>query len=67
MRRNKIVYSLCIGDIQEVAEEELNRKLTDEELKKVVDKVGDYISWYDAISYTFDALKLTESDECEKD
>jgi len=60
MRRNKIIYSLCAGDIQDVAEDELNRKLTEDELKKVVDKVGDYISWYDVISLTFLDLGLKQ-------
>jgi len=65
MRKDKIVYSICIGDIQEVAQDELNRKLTEEELKKVIDKMGDYITWYDAISYSFDALELKEAEEDE--
>lgn len=63
MRRNKIIYSLNIGDIQDVAEESLERKLTDEELKKVIDRVGDFISWYNAIDYTFSDLGLKPKDE----
>jgi len=65
VRRNKIIYSLCVADLQEVAGDELNRKLTEDELKRVVDKVGNYISWYDAISLTFSdlGLKATEEDE----
>ncbi|MFA6026915.1 MAG: hypothetical protein WC727_10810 [Ignavibacteriaceae bacterium] len=63
MRRNKIIYSLCIADLQDVAEDELNRKLTKDELKRVVDKVGDYISWYDAISLTFLDLGLKAEEE----
>lgn len=65
MRRNKIIYSICVGDIQDVAEDKLNRKLSEDELKRVVDKVGDYISWYDAISLTFLdlGLKATEEEE----
>ncbi len=62
MRKDKIVYSLCIADIQEVAEDELCRKLTDDELKKVIDKMGDYISWYDSISNTFQALEFKEAE-----
>jgi hypothetical protein len=67
MRKDKIVYSICIGDIQEVAQDELNRKLTEEELKKAIDKMGDYITWYDSISYTFDALGLKEAEETEEE
>lgn len=63
MRKDKIVYSINIGDIQQVAEDELHRKLNDDELKQVIDKMGDYITWYDAISYSFDALDLKEAEE----
>ncbi|MHB8578547.1 MAG: hypothetical protein ACYDA4_01640 [Ignavibacteriaceae bacterium] len=63
MRRDKIVYSLCIGDIQDVAEEKLERKLDEQELKEVVDKVGDYIPWFDAIENTFDDLNLKLKDQ----
>ena len=67
MRRNKIIYSLCIADLQDVAEDELNRKLTEDELKRVVDKVGDYISWNDAISLTFLDLGLKAAEEDEEE
>ncbi|MCK9426393.1 MAG: hypothetical protein M0Q21_10175 [Ignavibacteriaceae bacterium] len=63
MRRNKIIYSLCVGDIQDAAEDELNRKLTEEELKKVINRVGDYISWYDAIELTLSELNLEPAEE----
>lgn len=62
LKKDKVVYSLKIADIQEVAEDELCRKLTDDELKKVIDKMGDYISWYDSISNTFQALELKEAE-----
>ena len=66
MRRNKIIYSLCIGDIQDVAEDNLNRKLTEDELKRVVDRVGDYISWYDAIELTLSELNIEPAEEEEE-
>lgn len=65
MRKNKIIYSLCIGDIQDVAEDNLNRKLTEDELKKVVNRVGDYISWYDAIELTLSELNIEPAEEKE--
>ena len=46
---SKIIYSINIEDIQNVAEEELGRKLSERELKIVADKIGDYIDWYGAI------------------
>ena len=46
---SKIIYSINIEDVQNVAEEELERKLTKKELKIIEDKLGDYIDWYEAI------------------
>lgn len=43
-----ILYSISVEDIRQVAEEEELRELTDEEIKLVGDKIGDYIGWYDA-------------------
>jgi hypothetical protein len=45
----KIIYSLCIEDLQNVAIEELDRKLTPKELLILEDKIGDYIDWYSVI------------------
>lgn len=49
MKPSKIIYSLNIEDVQNVAEQELERALTKKELKIIEDKVGDYIDWYEAI------------------
>ena len=46
---SRIIYSINIEDIQNVAEEELGRKLSERELEIVKDKIGDYIDWYGAI------------------
>lgn len=46
----RIVYSLSVEDLQHVAYDELERELTEEEIKHVEEKLGDYISWYEAIS-----------------
>lgn len=50
MKPSKIIYSLNIEDVQNVAEEELGRQASKKELKIVEDKVGDYIDWHEAIS-----------------
>ena len=63
MRKNKKVYWIDVNDIQEIAEQDLNRKLTDEELEKVIDKMGNYINWADGISLAFDVLKLEKAEE----
>lgn len=52
MKPSKIIYSINIEDVQNVAEEELGRELIEKELKIVEDKVGDYIDWYSAIDMT---------------
>jgi len=41
-----------------VAKQELNRKFSDEELKMVEMKLGDYIDWYEAINTTI--LEITK-------
>ena len=47
---SKIVYSINIEDVQNVAEQELGRELNKKELKIIEDKIGDYIDWYEAIN-----------------
>ncbi len=44
-----IVYSLNVDDIQSVAEEEISRQLTDDELNRVIDNLPGYINWQSAI------------------
>ena len=55
-KKDKVIYYISVSDIQEVAEEELDRELSLEEIKLVQDRVGDYISWYDAILLTINDL-----------
>ena len=52
--KNDVVYSIKIEDIQNVAEQELNRELTPEEVKLITNRIGDYISWYDAVALAID-------------
>lgn len=49
MRKDKIIYSICIGDIQKVARGLYTRELTDRELEKVGNHIGDLIDWSDLI------------------
>lgn len=58
MNGKKIIYSINIEDVQNVAEQELDRKLTEEELRLVEDRLGDYVGWYEAILHAIDELKL---------
>ena len=56
MKEDKIIYSINIEDVQTVAKQELNRKLSDDELKIVEMKLGDYINWYEAINTTINEI-----------
>ena len=50
MKDNKIVYSLTVGDIQTVANQELERKLSSEEIENIIEAIAEKINWYDAIA-----------------
>lgn len=47
--KDKIVYSLTVEDLQTVASEVLERELSEDEIAKVEENLGDYIRWFDAI------------------
>ncbi len=49
MRSDKIIYKLMVEDIQTVAEDTIERKLTDKEINSIIDDIAMRISWYDAI------------------
>lgn len=49
---SKVIYSINIEDVQNVADQELDRELTEKELRIVEDKLGDYVDWYGAIDMT---------------
>ena len=68
MKPSKIIYSLNIEDVQNVAEEELGRQASKRELKIVEDKVGDYIDWHEAISLSLnDAVSSQKSKKRDND
>lgn len=46
----KIIYKLTVKDIQNVAMELLNRKLTRVEVEKIIGPIEEKITWYDAIA-----------------
>ena len=59
---SRVIYSLSIEDVQNVAEEELGRRASKKELKIIEDKVGDYIDWHEAISRSLnDAVSSQKS------
>jgi hypothetical protein len=48
---NEVIYYLTMADLQRVSNESLNRNLTKDEIEKVIEKLPDYISWYESIDY----------------
>jgi len=44
-----IIYSLCIEDLQNVANGVLCRELNANEISTLKDKIGDHIDWYGVI------------------
>jgi hypothetical protein len=50
MNKNKIIYLITGKDIQNVAEQELNRTLSDIEIKQLVEPIEEKINWYDVIA-----------------
>ncbi len=57
-KREKIIYSITVEDVQNVAQEELERKLNKDELRLVEDKLGDHIDWYEAILYSINLAQI---------
>jgi len=56
MKVDKIVYSMNVEDVQNVAEEQLGRELTEKEVNFVEDRLGDYVDWYDSICFVLNDL-----------
>ena len=54
----RIIYSINVEDIQTVADEVLKRPLTEAEIAKIEDAVGENISWFDAIEQAMIDNKL---------
>jgi len=50
MKNKNILYSLNISDIQTVAIQEINRKLTVSEIEIIKGVICEKINWYDAIA-----------------
>jgi hypothetical protein len=56
--KEEIIYQITVEDLQEVANQELERKLTSEEIELVKEKIAERIPWYDAIADSIsDTLK----------
>lgn len=50
LNNDYILYSINVEDAQDVANETIDRDLTDSEIKKVEEKLGDYLpNWFDLL------------------
>ena len=57
-KKSKVIYSVNVEDLQTVAEQELERELTNDEIEIVEKRLGDYLDWYGAIASTLnEAIK----------
>jgi len=45
-----IIYQLTVKDIQTVANQVLERNLTNNEIERIIDLIAENISWYEVIS-----------------
>lgn len=50
MKKSKIIYSINVEDIQTVALDEIERTLSEDEIERIKNCIGDKIQWYDTIA-----------------
>lgn len=50
----KIIYQLTVTDIQTVANNELGRELSLDEIDSIQEKIAEKIAWYDVIADSID-------------
>jgi hypothetical protein len=61
---DKVFYSLSYEDVQNIAEEDLGRELTENEIESVVDEISERINWATAISdVLLGKFRLVESND----
>ncbi len=55
IKSNYVLYSINVEDAQDVANEIIDRDLTDSEIKKVEERLGDYLpNWFDLMEMAID-------------
>lgn len=55
-KKDKVIYQLTIEDIQNVADQELERELSSQEIDLLIARIAEKIHWYDAIAETINEL-----------
>ncbi len=53
---DEVIYFLTIEDVQNVAEQELDRELSAKEIALIEERVAENIPWYDAIAEAINEL-----------
>lgn len=61
--KSQIFYSLNIEDLQNVAEETLDRELTEEEIHRIITLVEQRMLWYDVIEDAINEVITGEKHE----
>lgn len=59
---DEIIYSICVEDIQTVAEEHIERELTFDEIESIKDLIAEKIDWYGAIAEAINAKIKTDEE-----
>ena len=50
IKNDYVLYSINVEDVQDVANDTIDRDLTDDKIKKVEERIGDYFSnWFDLL------------------
>ena len=57
---HKVIYQLTVKDVQDVAEQELGRNLSIQEIAMLQDRIANKISWYEVIAESIDEM-ITET------
>ena len=55
LNKDYVLYSINVEDAQNVANDTIDRDLTDSEIKKVEERLGDYLpNWFDLLEMAID-------------
>ncbi len=58
MKNNNIIYQLTNDDLEHVANQEIDRNLTESEILILIDYIENRIDWYNIISDGIGELKI---------
>jgi hypothetical protein len=61
MKKNKLLYSLSVEDIQLVAQAEMGRNLSHEEIRNLIPLIEKKINWYEVIENSLNEIYPAQS------